>query len=243
MQEVDFEVELVIADDASSDRTGEIIQKYIDNHPKGNWIKYTRHTQNIGMMPNFIWALEACQGKYIALCEGDDYWTESKKLFHQLSFLQENPNFSFSFHDAIYLYDDGSIRKFSEKYKFLDRIKNEFSLKDLEKFKWFVPTCSIVFRNIDIPKWFQNSTIGDFSLQLILSERGNFYFHRMVGGVYRIHQNGMSNFVNNYSNRLKDIRLWFINVRKLNKLVLIRWYLSVFWRFILYKFLVKFYFI
>jgi glycosyltransferase involved in cell wall biosynthesis len=58
MQEVDFPVELIIADDCSPDRTSEIVQGYLDTHPKGHWIKYTRHDQNKGMMPNFVWALE-----------------------------------------------------------------------------------------------------------------------------------------------------------------------------------------
>ena len=83
MQECDFEVELILANDCSPDQTDSVIQDIIKNHPKGCWIKYIRQENNIGMMPNFIFALKQCKGKYIALCEGDDYWTDPLKLQKQ----------------------------------------------------------------------------------------------------------------------------------------------------------------
>lgn len=98
MQEVDFEVELIIADDASTDRTGEIVQSFIDSHPRGFWIKYTRYSVNKGMMGDFIWAMNQCKGEYIALCEGDDFWTELMKLKKQVDFLAKNQDFSLVSH-------------------------------------------------------------------------------------------------------------------------------------------------
>jgi glycosyltransferase involved in cell wall biosynthesis len=94
MQECDFDIELIIANDASPDSTDEIIQSLIESHLKSTWIKYVRHEKNIGMMPNFIYALNQCKGKYIALCEGDDYWTEPLKLQKQVEFLEENEEYS-----------------------------------------------------------------------------------------------------------------------------------------------------
>ncbi|GMQ26645.1 glycosyltransferase [Algoriphagus sp. oki45] len=237
MQEVDFEVELIIADDCSTDRTGEIVKTFIDSHPKGHWIKYTRHKKNLGMMPNFIWALESCQGKYIAFCEGDDYWIDSNKLFNQVFFLINNPNFSFSFHDAYYLYNGIKEKTFSDKYTFLNRGSKVFSIKDLEKYKWFIPSCSLVFRNFKIPNWLSKSSIGDFSIHLILSEIGDFYFHDSIWGVYRIHENGISQRINTFSNRLNDISLWFTNIKGIRKVILFRWYFSVLWRFLKSKIL------
>src|SRR5258706_16274760 len=74
-QETDFQIELIIAEDASPDNTEKIVAGIIKSHPKGNCIKYFRHPRNLGMRLNFIWALQKCSGKYVALCEGDDYWT------------------------------------------------------------------------------------------------------------------------------------------------------------------------
>ncbi|MDX5477728.1 MAG: glycosyltransferase [Cyclobacteriaceae bacterium] len=229
-QEVDFEVELIIADDCSTDGTEEIVQNFCKNHPKGDWIKYHRHAENKGMMPNFIWALQRCEGEYVALCEGDDYWCDSSKLKCQVEFLSQNPDCILSFHDALFLFDNGRKRKFSDKYYFLNREDNYYTIVDLQRYKWFIPTCSIVYRNLALPQWLSKSSIGDFSLQLILSDKGRFHFKHEILGVYRIHPQGISNFVNSYFNRLNDISLWFWNVRNISRFILLRWYFSVLWR-------------
>ncbi len=93
MQECNFEVELIIANDCSPDKTDEVIQKVIDNHHKPSWIRYIKHDKNLGMMSNFIFAMQQCKGKYIALCEGDDYWTDPLKLQKQVDFLEGNKEY------------------------------------------------------------------------------------------------------------------------------------------------------
>lgn len=90
MQECDFEIELILANDCSPDKTDEVIQHILKTHPRTSIIKYIKHEKNIGMSPNFIFAMEQCKGKYIALCEGDDYWTDPLKLQKQVDFLDVN---------------------------------------------------------------------------------------------------------------------------------------------------------
>lgn len=92
MQQCNFDVELIIADDESPDDTEKVIKTIIKNHSKGHWIKYTKHITNKGMQENFVWALNQCTGKYIAICEGDDYWTVPFKLQKQFDFLEKNEN-------------------------------------------------------------------------------------------------------------------------------------------------------
>ena len=82
-QECDFELELIIADDCSPDSTEQIVKEIINNHPNGHWIRYTKHQTNLGMINNFIWSVKQSNGKYLALCEGDDYWTDPLKLQKQ----------------------------------------------------------------------------------------------------------------------------------------------------------------
>ena len=231
MQEVDFEVELVIVDDASNDRTGEIIQSYIDYHPRGSWINYTRHPVNKGMMGNFVWALERCNGKYIALCEGDDYWIESKKLQMQIEILELNLNYSFCFHDAYFYENEKFSKSFSEKYSLLN-FKNFFSIYDLFNNQWFIPTGSILFRRIRIPNWIKNVNAGDFTLQLLLSQTNGFFFLPSIMSVYRIHRMGASHKNRNHKKRLNDIIHWIIYIPKARNFKVFRWLFANFWRFV-----------
>ena len=90
MQECDFQYELIIANDCSPDNTDRIVQKIIDNTNNADRIKYVRHTVNKGMTANFLWTLQQASGKYIAICEGDDYWTDPLKLQKQVDLLEVN---------------------------------------------------------------------------------------------------------------------------------------------------------
>lgn len=195
MQEVDFSVELIIADDCSPDRTAEIVQGYIDNHPKGHWIKYTRHQQNKGMIPNFVWGLNNANGKYIALCEGDDYWNSKNKLNYQFNILENNPNTVLSVHDTQEITMKNSLlKKRSERLDFFDLKNNDqkISLKDILKRDFlFVHTSSFFFRNfvldynIIIP-----FSSGDIPLIILLATKGEIYYYAQCDSSYRHHSGG-----------------------------------------------------
>lgn len=90
IQQTTFPVQLIIADDCSPDNTGKVVYKLSNKAPKHITVAYTKHVINKGAAANFIWALEQATGKYIALCEGDDYWTDPLKLQKQVDFLEEN---------------------------------------------------------------------------------------------------------------------------------------------------------
>lgn len=172
MQEANFEVELVIADDCSTDQTGLIVNDFIEHHPRGNWIKYTKNAQNIGMMANFISAFEECKGEFIALCEGDDYWTDPFKLQKQVDFLENNLGVVLSYHEVKLLLPSGVLidDNISEKSYW----KSEASILDLALFGNFIHTPSVLFRNIinRFPEQFLKAEIGDFFLYVLLAEKG-----------------------------------------------------------------------
>lgn len=195
MQEADFEIELIISNDASPDGTDEIVKTVIQNHPRGNWIKYIKHESNLGMMPNSIFALKACKGEFIAGCEGDDYWTDPLKLQKQVDFLEKNPQFSLCFHNAL-------LKNGENETKMLGQLdKQEFDTNDILT-QWFIPSASIVFRNYPdfiFPDWYVNCQSGDIPLLLLLSLKGNLKYIDETMSVYRLHPGGISNQHKDYS--------------------------------------------
>src|SRR5215831_15832736 len=95
-QVTDFPFEVVIGEDKSADRTREICESYAAKYPQ---IRILPPEENMGMMKNFWRTWKACQGKYIAYLEGDDYWTDPLKLQKQVDFLEANPGYSTCFHN------------------------------------------------------------------------------------------------------------------------------------------------
>ncbi|MBU2919813.1 glycosyltransferase [Winogradskyella psychrotolerans] len=187
MQECNFDVELIIADDCSPDSTHKIIADIQQKHINGSWIKYTKHTANKGMMPNFIWALDQCQSKYIALCEGDDYWTDSSKLQKQVDFLEANLDYSICFHRVkilrgTELFDDTSI-----EFRYNKIQEMPATINNLLEFGNFIHTTSVVFRNrkFEFPMEFKYSSVGDYFLHLINAKYGFIKRLDIVMAVYR----------------------------------------------------------
>jgi glycosyltransferase involved in cell wall biosynthesis len=85
-QKCAFPFELIVAEDCSPDGTRAITERYLEQHP--SMIRIVTGEKNIGTMPNFYRALERCRGKYIAFCEGDDYWCDPEKLTKQVAILE-----------------------------------------------------------------------------------------------------------------------------------------------------------
>ena len=185
MQNCDFEVELIIGDDCSPDGIAEIVKKYIDTHPNGHWINYTRHEINKGMMPNFIWTLEHSKGKYIALCDGDDYWTDPYKLQKQVDFLEANPDVSIICHDAIVVDSEG--KKIEDSAYTYPNHKSDFSSDELMKCTGNVLTLTMCFRNVlsEIPKEMKKAFFGDTFLTSLLGQYGGSKFLPEKMAAYR----------------------------------------------------------
>jgi glycosyltransferase involved in cell wall biosynthesis len=106
-QKTNFPFEIVIGDDNSTDDTGKICQEYAIRYP--GKIRYHLREKNLGMMPNFITTLYECQGTYIALCEGDDYWIDETKLQTQADFLDAHPDHSLCCHNHFLLYPEKMV--------------------------------------------------------------------------------------------------------------------------------------
>lgn len=185
-QEVEYPFELNIFNDASTDRTGDIIRSIITLHPKGELIRYHVHEKNIGLPANYRWSINNCRGKYVAICEGDDYWIDRNKLQKQVDVLEQNPAYSFSFHQALRV----------------DTVNNRFDIYPVNNKTEFdpasffsmttIPMASVVFRN-DIPIHFEQGHMQlDFALLCNLLSHGNGFFLKEVMSVFRVHSSSFS---------------------------------------------------
>jgi glycosyltransferase involved in cell wall biosynthesis len=192
-QRTDFKYELVIGEDCSFDATRSECEYYELKFP--DIIRLLPSVRNLGMMPNANRVTNACTGKYIALCEGDDFWTDPEKLQKQVSFLEKNPEYGMVYTDIRTVDSKGddiehtlfnSIRKrYSEGYIFNELLKGNF-----------ISTCSVVYRKDLIPEnagdndryWF----VYDYWMWLRIASKCKIHFLNEVTAAYRIHDNNIS---------------------------------------------------
>lgn len=183
MQIVSFDIELIIADDNSPDNTESIILDIASRHPNGKWIKYTKHKTNKGMMSNSIWALQQCKSKYIAICEGDDYWTDPYKLQKQVDVLESNADYSLCFHKVNILNQQNQLQEDT-----LTKVPHKYDdIVSLAKEGNYIHTPSVLFRNkiSKFPLNFSKSPIGDFYLYMLIAQYGKLYYIQEEMAVYR----------------------------------------------------------
>ena len=189
-QQTNFPFEIVISEDCSTDRTREILLYYAQKRQE--LFRLLFREQNVGAVPNFIETIKACRGKYIALCEGDDYWTDPHKLQKQVDFLESHPECSICFHQTLAIYDDNSKDQAICTKHTGDAI---FSYRDLYR-NCLIQTCSVVFRNTNLDEYLERSAklrIGDWPLFAYLAQSGEIGFLDETMSVYRIHNQGLWN--------------------------------------------------
>jgi glycosyltransferase involved in cell wall biosynthesis len=189
MQKTTFPIEIIINDDASTDNTAKIVTDYSDKYP--NLIIPIFHKENQysqGINPGIEFVFPKCKGKYIAICEGDDYWTDPYKLQKQVDFLEANEDFMICFHNMKIIYDDGREEHLSNS----PDQKEVTTIEDLAHGN-YIYTASCVFRNGLIkkfPEWYNSSPVGDYVLHMLNAKHGKIKFIPDVMGVYRVHKGG-----------------------------------------------------
>lgn len=193
-QQVNFDFEVIVGDDASPDSTPKIIQEYHQKFP--NIIKPLLHPKNLGGYGkgNTLATLAVCQGQYIAAMDGDDYWTNPLKLQKQADFLDNNSDFVACFHNALIHFEDGSH---PDTYVNDENQKEVTTIEDLvgEDEIWYMATSAVMFRNgiiKEYPQWFHESKSGDIPRYILLGKHGKFRYINEVMSVYRKNGGGMS---------------------------------------------------
>ena len=204
-QRTDFPFELVIGEDCSTDGTGDICRAYRQKHP--DIIRLISREKNLGMAENFMSTLAECKGRYLAILEGDDFWSSPEKLQKQANFLDSHPEYSLVFTKTKTFFQDDN-RPGNE---IPDPVPENFTLENLLRTN-FIATCSVMYRHglvNNYPKWFSQLDILDWPMHVLHSQHGKIGYIDERMAVYRRHRGNSyanRNLVSNYMGILKFYR-------------------------------------
>lgn len=182
--------ELLVGDDASTDGTREVIERYARAHPGLIRTHFPEHNLGQGGSAIFAELLGRAQGEYIAGLDGDDFWTSPDKLQQQVAYMEEHPACAMCFHDVLCRHEDGSRpdARFTGGHS-----TREIGLQELLD-GCQIASCSPMFRRRAIhplPEWYFDLPWGDAPLYVLAAGRGTIDYLPDVMGVYRIHGQGM----------------------------------------------------
>lgn len=186
-QKTNFNFEIVIGEDLSTDNTLAICQDYAARFPQ--IIRLLPTTQNLGVVPNFIRTANACRGKYMAVLEGDDYWIDDLKLQKQADVLEHDPERTLCFTGR---------KEYNESINHFQTINNErytrFYVEDFAK-ETFFHLSTMLLRIPKTPQWFDR--FKDFKglydrplfISILANSKGYAYKLKDVSSVYRLNNN------------------------------------------------------
>lgn len=197
-QETDFKYEIIVHDDASTDRTATIAREYEEEYP--NLIHVICQTENQtsknGTDRSWLWFIQAryCKGKYIAFCEGDDYWTDPCKLQIQINYMEQNPECVLTAHDAVLMNAEKNEEKAMRPY---ETDKDISADEIIMQYHGMLPTASMIFRKDalkeDFYQYFLGTGVGDYPLQLWMMTKGKIHYFSRLMSVYRYMHQGSWN--------------------------------------------------
>lgn len=211
MQKTTFDYEIIVHDDASTDGTASIIKQYEKRYPnkiRGIYQKENQYSK--GNKRILLFAHEIANGKYIALCEGDDFWTDENKLQRQVEFMEANKDCGGCFHSGSiidakknYIVGECKTKKYSQKIT----VEDILGCKGLA-----IVSSSIMYRKSilnTIPNFFLISPVGDFPLQIIIASNKYAYYMEDNMSAYQINvKNSWTSSTRGYKN-LKKKRLGY----------------------------------
>jgi glycosyltransferase involved in cell wall biosynthesis len=204
-QRTEFDFEILVGEDQSSDRTRELVCDYAARYPDRIRVlcnDYNEDHLRLNGKQNFANNILNARGEYIALLEGDDYWTDPLKLQKQVEFLEGHKECCACFHNVRVHYEEAP--EHDRNFHSPPLEKPFFALPDIVSYH-FIPTCSTVFRNglfRSFPDWFYRSAMGDWPLHVLNAEHGLYGYIDEVMAVYRVHSGGLWSG----SNRIKILK-------------------------------------
>lgn len=211
MQETNFKYEILIHDDASTDKTAEIIRSYEQKYPSLIKAIYQSINQySRGIKPSVNFNFPRSKGKYIALCEGDDYWTDSKKLQIQFDCLENNPSVVCCYHDDSIL-DDKGLR---DESRLSPQKKRSYTDYEMMTCQSLILPLTAFFRNVAVLRNYPIEANyvknGDTFLFSLLGQYGSgMYLPMIKPSVYRVHEGGIWSMKSEKEQKAMNMITWY----------------------------------
>lgn len=210
MQKTNFPFEAIVHDDASTDGSAAIIREYAEKYPdiiKPIYETENQYSKRDGSLRRIM--DERMRGKYIAMCEGDDYWIDSQKLQKQVDFMESHLDYSLCFHASYSVYQNDEKPILTICYD-----KEDFDVNDvILGGGGMMATNSMFFRTslgLEYPSWRKSAPVGDLPLMLILATSGKVHYIDEIMSVYRLGVGIWS------SNTLRSLRKISSHYRKIH---------------------------
>ncbi|MGR3983198.1 glycosyltransferase [Pseudoalteromonas sp. 1181_04] len=227
-QKSDYKFEIIIHDDASTDETQTIIQRYREKYPSIIRLILQKENQYSKGRKPLALILPMCQGDFIAYCEGDDYWVDDKKITLQARYLLDHKEVFITSHDAKIVDDNGNLIKDS-KLPYIK--KRDFSAEELILGKAWLLTLNWMFRRFDIsdiPEW-EKVKNGDTFITSIFGLYGGSHHHvDILPSAYRVHSEGVWSMLSENDKKDNIINTFFWIYRYYNRIGAVR-YADYYW--------------
>ena len=189
-QKTDFPFEIIVRDDCSTDGTGEIIREYGEKYPDTviPMILEFNHFSRGLTNDSFARMFGMARGKYIAICEGDDFWTDPEKLQVQTDYLESHPDFSLCVTASYFANPDGTLKK-GEVFR-TDTVSRELTMEEIID-GWKAATNTVVYRKAcleeDVIIPFLGTCVNeDYARMVYMAEKGKVYYMDRLTGAYRV---------------------------------------------------------
>jgi len=196
MQETSFDYEIVVGEDNSTDSTRDIVAGFQERFP--DKVRLLPSAERLGMQRNYMRTWKACVGEYIAMLDGDDYWTSAHKLQKQVDFLDSHPECAMCFHQGEIRHPEGESIVVPNR-----RLKSVFATKDMF-FRNDIPNCSVMYRHgllDELPDGYQDLSTLDWPMHMLIAQHGKMGYIDELMAVWRYHRKG------EYSGRTRIERL------------------------------------
>ena len=201
-QKAPFPIELIIADDCSPDETYERACEWQQRYP--DIVKVFRNSTNVGLQKNYLRAMGRCRGKYMAMCDADDYWCDRTKLRRQVEYMEQHGDCAITFHRVINHYASQGTKSLSNPHQPTDS-----TLVDLSRSN-FITNCSVLYRSelvdlTNLPSWITEDVWPDYPLHIHFAAHGSIHYIPRPMAVYRRGGTGAWTAAGEYKRQIKAL--------------------------------------